>query len=358
MRSETSPGQKVKARNFDIERFVRRATHEIWNQKSIGKIYDYYVHNVVTHTGSGDRHYGRDYLVTEATQWLAAFPGTQVYVNDLIWSVDEDNYMVSIRYTITAHYTGPGTYGVPTGEKVVINGIANYRVGGDRIVEGWVEHDKLGLLRQLGLDESEFVSATEAYGNGASAEETWGEVERGIGQEPPQSLPQRHSERFDIEDFVRRSAHEIFNRRMVGMIDEYYTEDYLCHGASGRELLGTEEYKAEVLTALAAFPDATFHVDHLIQSGDEQNGYKTSAVWTMLGTHAGPSIYGPATGRRVKMTGITNHLVKDGKFVEEWTEFDELGLMRQLYVARTTREAMKAEDMTGVYSESGAANEE
>lgn len=322
----------MKTQNFDIEGFVRHAMHEIWSQKLIGKVHDYYVHNVVMHCGSSGRHYGRDHLVTEATQWLAAFPDTRVYVDDVFWSGDGDGYMVSMRYTVAAHNTGPGVYGPATGEKVVVTGITDYRVRDGRFVEGWTEFDELGLLRQLGLDESEFVAVTAANSDdGDYGEIAWGEVERGTGQEPPQPLPQSERKTFDIEDFVRRSVHEVWNWRMLGAIDDYYAEDYRCHGAAGRELLGVEKYKVEVLTMLAALPDAAFHVDHLIQSGDKKNGFKTSAVWTILGTHTGPSVYGPATGKRVRLTGVTNHLVRDGRFVEEWTEFDELGLMRQLY---------------------------
>jgi hypothetical protein len=38
----------------------------------------------------------------------------------------------------------------------------------------------------------------------------------------------------------------------------------------------------------------------------------------------------PPTGKRMEITGITIERFADGKVVEEWTNFDALGLMQQL----------------------------
>ena len=85
-----------------------------------------------------------------------------------------------------------------------------------------------------------------------------------------------------------------------------------------------------MLARLATFPDATMHIDDLYWNDDGGGRYRTAVLWTMLGTHAGPGIYGPPTGRRVRIMGITHHLIKDGRFVEEWTEFSEFSLIKQL----------------------------
>jgi predicted ester cyclase len=41
-------------------------------------------------------------------------------------------------------------------------------------------------------------------------------------------------------------------------------------------------------------------------------------------------MYGTPTGKPVNIMGISHHHVKDGKFVKEWTVFDELALLKQL----------------------------
>ena len=52
----------------------------------------------------------------------------------------------------------------------------------------------------------------------------------------------------------------------------------------------------------------------------------------MLGTHKGPGVYGEPTGRPVEVMDITHHLLEEGRFVEEWTVFDELALLGQIQV--------------------------
>jgi predicted ester cyclase len=49
------------------------------------------------------------------------------------------------------------------------------------------------------------------------------------------------------------------------------------------------------------------------------------------GTHqGGTEVFGPPTGKRMEITGITIKRVSEGKVVEAWTNFDALGMMQQL----------------------------
>jgi predicted ester cyclase len=51
----------------------------------------------------------------------------------------------------------------------------------------------------------------------------------------------------------------------------------------------------------------------------------------LQGTHQGPGLYGEPTGKRVSIMGISHYHLKNGKFVEEWTVFDEIAVLKQLY---------------------------
>ena len=70
----------------------------------------------------------------------------------------------------------------------------------------------------------------------------------------------------------------------------------------------------------------------------QRDEYRCATRWTILGTHKGIGIYGPATGVRAVITGITHHLVRDGKFVEEWTIYDEMAIRRKILQARRKAE--------------------
>lgn len=53
---------------------------------------------------------------------------------------------------------------------------------------------------------------------------------------------------------------------------------------------------------------------------------KVVTRWTATGTHQGPFMGMPPAGNRFTITGISIHRIFDGKIVEEWKQWDSLGL--------------------------------
>jgi predicted ester cyclase len=230
-----------------------------------------------------------------------------------------------------AHKTGHSIYGPPTGCRVVRQGIAHCFVKENYVVEEWICRDELSLIRQLGFDEHELACKMAAADASKLKLTGQGEVERLQGQLPPTVMPRKTTAGFDVEDFVRRSVHEIWNWRLLNKVNDYYAPNYLCQTSTNRSLYGLGDFKAYVLGLLAAFPDAALNVDHICWLGSEPQGYRVATRWTLHGTHEGPGIYGEPTGKRIRLLGITHQLIRDGKFVREWTVFDEFALLKQLY---------------------------
>lgn len=311
----------------DIVDYIVRSTYKIWEQKGIGRIYDHYRHNAIIHTTEGTT-YGRDKVIADSIKTMAAFPDLRLYTDAVVWSGnDQDGFYTSHHITWVGHNTGPSIYGPPTGRKVVRQGIADCFVKENRIVEEWIARDELSLIRQLGFDEQALVREMTEPDDAAQPS---GEIERVAGQATPEELPPKPSGDFDIEDFVRRSIHEIWNWRLLNKIDEYYDENYVCYTCPDRELYGLGNLRAYVLSLLAAFPDAKMSADHVCWIGNERDGYRSALRWTLQGTHEGPGVYGKPTGKRIRLLGITHHEIQKGKFVREWTTFDEFALRKQL----------------------------
>jgi predicted ester cyclase len=56
--------------------------------------------------------------------------------------------------------------------------------------------------------------------------------------------------------------------------------------------------------------------------------------YTIRATHQGETEeYGPLTGKRVELKGITIHRIEGGKIVEEWERYDNLSILQQLGLA-------------------------
>lgn len=319
----------------DIVDYIVRCTHKIWEEHGIGLIYTHYGHNVLIHTSDG-MTYGRDKVIADSIKTQAAFPDARLFADDVIWSGnDQDGFHSSHRIVWVGHNTGYSIYGPPTGKRVVRQGIAHCFVKENRVVEEWIARDELALIRQLGFDEIELAKemAAQAAATGVKGPKpvTEGEVQRLKGQMAPDLYPAKQGDKFDVEDFVRRSFHEIWNWRLLNKIDDYYAENYWAYASTNRQLYGLGDLKAYILALLAAFSDAAIHIDHICWLGDDETGYRVATRWTLVGTHSGPGVYGPPTGKRIRLMGITHHDVRDGKFVKERIVFDEFALLKQIY---------------------------
>jgi predicted ester cyclase len=316
----------------DIVDYIIRCTHKIWEEKGVGLIYSHYGRNIPIWTTDG-LTYGREIVVENTLKTISAFPDVRLIGDEVIWTGnDEDGFHTSHRITWVAHNTGHGLYGPPTGRRVVRTGIANCLVNENKVIEEWIARDEIAVVKQLGLDPIETAKrlAQQSPAPGIKPHEP-GEFEPLKEQTaPPEMLPQQ-PDMSDIEYFLRRCFHEIWNQRLLKKIDEYYLKNTICHTTSARNLYGIGAYKGFVLTLLGAFPDAKMSVDHFYCMGNIKEGFKGMTRWHLQGTYKGNGPYGPPTGKPFYLLGISHHLVKDGKIVEEWTYFDEMALMKQLF---------------------------
>jgi predicted ester cyclase len=315
----------------DIVDYIVKITHEIWEERGIGRLYEYYGTNMRIHTSSGDI-YTRDKVIENTIQALAAYPDRRLYTDEVIWSGnDKDGYYTSHRLTHEGHNWGHTRYGPPTGKRVSYRAIADCVVQAGVIVEEWLVRDELSLLYQLGYDIHEMARTIAQQEDDAARLVTVpAESDRLRGQLPPQPLPAAPAE-FDIAHFVKRAIHEVWNWRLLNKVDAYYSPQYICESASGRRLYGRNQFTTYVLSLLSPFPDLAVSVDHFCALPDGPDRYRTATRWTMQGSHTGPGLYGPPTGQPVRIMGISHHLVENGKFVQEWTLFDEFALLKQLY---------------------------
>lgn len=75
-----------------------------------------------------------------------AFPDVKFQVEDMI----EEGDRILVRWTATLTHTGD-YFGIPpSGKAATISGMNLWRVTDGKAVEGWVNRDDIGLLRQIG----------------------------------------------------------------------------------------------------------------------------------------------------------------------------------------------------------------
>ena len=122
---------------------------------------------------------------------------------------------------------------------------------------------------------------------------------------------------------ARRVFDEIFNQGKYDVANEIYAPDFVNHGFSTD--IGLKEDQAAARGWREAMPDIKVTVKMMVAEGD-----LVTVLWTAEGTNTGEGNGLPATGKKVKGRGITIWRIVNGKIKEEWSEFDELRLMKQL----------------------------
>jgi steroid delta-isomerase-like uncharacterized protein len=125
----------------------------------------------------------------------------------------------------------------------------------------------------------------------------------------------------------RRYVEEVGNEGNLDLVDEIFS-DYVSHQPDSSVLeRGPEDVKRFMGEFRSAFPDFHTTVEDQIAEGD-----KVATRWTMRGTHEGEFRGIAPTGKQITVTGIGIFRFSDGKVVESWDNFDQLGMMQQLGV--------------------------
>jgi steroid delta-isomerase-like uncharacterized protein len=118
---------------------------------------------------------------------------------------------------------------------------------------------------------------------------------------------------------------EIYGRGKVNLVDQVYADDFVDDspgGGKGRELI-----KEAVAGFHQACPDLRMELEDVFATQD-----KVVIRYIGRGTQTGALGNIPPTGKAIAVRGITVFLIENGKIKTEWTEYDRLGLLRQIGV--------------------------
>ena len=125
---------------------------------------------------------------------------------------------------------------------------------------------------------------------------------------------------------ITRRGYDALNERNWAAFEALCDSGIAYHNAS-MTIAGFEAYKQFISMYFTAFPDARLSIEDMIAEGD------TVTVRQMFyGTHQGELMGIPPTGKQVSATGMTLIRIANGKAVEQWANYDDLGMLQQLGV--------------------------
>jgi len=132
---------------------------------------------------------------------------------------------------------------------------------------------------------------------------------------------------IDSRTLLRRWFEEVWNQGREETVDELSAADAVAHGLGegSEQEHSAADFKVFLRNMRSALPDLRIHVADTIVDGS-----KAVARLTVEGTHRGEGLGVPASGRRVNISGIVIVRIENGKIVEAWNSWDQLGLLQQV----------------------------
>jgi steroid delta-isomerase-like uncharacterized protein len=137
---------------------------------------------------------------------------------------------------------------------------------------------------------------------------------------PVRGQPTRVQERN--KEVARNFFEDVLGQGHLDKYVESHAKDFVAHGENHDATL--EEDMAEAKEERKALPDMKVEVNQILAERD-----LVAVYWTASGTNTQAGMGFPATGKKIKIDGMTLFRFKAGKICEEWSVWDMLSVMRQ-----------------------------
>jgi steroid delta-isomerase-like uncharacterized protein len=126
---------------------------------------------------------------------------------------------------------------------------------------------------------------------------------------------------------MRRWFQEVWNEGRIQTIHDLLAPSAIGIGQleDGSEVRGPAAFVPFVERIRGAFPDTNIKVEDVFGAND-----KVVLRWSATMTHRGDHLGIPATGKPVKITGITIARIADKKIIEGWDSWDQLAMLKQI----------------------------
>jgi predicted ester cyclase len=295
------------------EAWILHITERIWEGRGIDLIRRWYTEDVVIHLPGGDAA-GIETVVAGTAATLAEFPDRRLLGEDVIARTDGpgDAYS-SHRIVSPMHHRGDGAFGPATGRKVLVRTIADCLVRQGRICEEWLVRDQLAIVLQLGCDIGAFADA---------AARRLGPAAPAAGWDALRTPPAREGAAGVLQRIIGEAA--------LALIAETHDPAVTLHLPGGQVAAGHEALEQFWLGYLGAFPDARLSVEHVIEQAAPARPVRIALRWRLAGTHSQPGRFGPPTGARVIVPGISHYELTGDRVSRAFHLVDELALLTTL----------------------------
>ncbi len=311
----------------DFPDYIIGITKEIWEDRGIGTLHDYYAPDIPVRSPASVVK-GNQGVIAATMATLAEFPDRTLFGEDVIWSgTPEDGMLSSHRLHSTATHAHDGVYGKATGKTLSYRIIADCHAINNQINDEWLIRDQGAIVRQLGWDPKDYAADL---------------IDREGG---PENCVKPFTPEIDIDGPYKGTGNdnewgqkyaEILTRIMnaeFSVIPQEYDRavnlEYpggvsaLSHGGADKFWMGLR----------ASFPNAEFKIEHQIGRDDPMMPPRAALRWSLWGKHDGWGSFGTPTGAQVYVMGASHVEFGPWGLRREYTLFDETAIWKQILLA-------------------------
>ena len=324
----------------DFPDYIIGITKEIWEDRGVGTLHDYYAKDIVVRSPMGIQR-GNGAVMASTMATINEFPDRELLADDVIWSDDpEFGLLSSHRLNTRATHLQDGQFGPATGKRWTARVIADCAAKNGAIYDEWLIRDYGGIVRQLGFDPADYAAVLiDAEGGPASASKPF---------TPDQDIDGGYNSNGNDNSWGQRYANTL--QRIMNMDFNVIAQDY--DRAVGCEYAGAiSAYSHDTVTKFwlglrSSFPDATFTIHHQIGMDNDMLPPRAAIRWSLDGTHSGWGSFGAPTGVPVHVMGMCHaeygpFVNKDGPqdatIRRECALYDEVAIWKQILMQGTTQ---------------------
>ena len=156
------------------------------------------------------------------------------------------------------------------------------------------------------------------------------------------------SDFVDLPDYILKITERIWEGRGVDLIRRYYAPDCILR-TTNNILRGADAVVNSTLETLHQFPDRRLHGEDVVWSGDEDTGFYSSHRILSTAQHLGDGLFGPPTGKPIRVRTIADCAVRENQVYEEWLVRDQAAIANQIGLSPAQLAAMLLEQARDGY---------
>jgi predicted ester cyclase len=328
----TPPGSKVKkpsgAHQLDCSPvdYILDITFEIWEQRQVDKIHNYYAEDVQVYSLEGMTCCAAD-MVSNTHDTLSAFPDRLLLADDVITTGTLAQGFSSHRISSPMTNLGDTVFGSATNRKILTMNIADCEINNGLITREWLARDNLAMIRQLGFDP--LTCAGIVAQRFDQSQKDW------LAEEYARTRD-RQSTGGAVTGFAYDFAERVLKSCWLTGKREALESAYAPYAVLQRAPLHIHSGRDQLIEHFAgwrsALPGASLKVDHVCSQPFDGKNQRIAVRWSVAGIHEGELADMPASGKPVYIVGVTHWVLVDGRIVREWTVFDELAVLAQTLI--------------------------